>query len=83
MPPQEQQLIRQRTNWLDEIVRYIGSMDEVEIYIRAGLKQQKNRGYMGFMPSRYRQVGLLHTSQHMASRQSATRAERLRQVGGI
>ena len=44
MPPQGQQLIRQRTNWLDEIVRYIGSMDEAEIYIRAGLKQQKIGG---------------------------------------
>ncbi len=35
---QQQQLIRQRTGWPDDIVRYIGSMPEAEIYMRAKLQ---------------------------------------------
>jgi hypothetical protein len=38
MTPQEQQLIRQRTNWPDDIIRYIGSMEEAEIYMHAKLQ---------------------------------------------
>lgn len=44
MTPQEQQLIRQRTNWPAEIIENIASIEEAEIYIRAGLQARQIGG---------------------------------------
>lgn len=44
MTPQEQQLIRQRTNWPEDVIRYINSMAEANIYIRAGLQARQIGG---------------------------------------
>lgn len=44
MTPQEQQLIRQRTNWPAEIIENIASVEEAEIYIRAKLQARQIGG---------------------------------------
>lgn len=44
MTPQEQQLIRQRTNWPTEIIENIASVEEAEIYIRAKLRARQIGG---------------------------------------
>ena len=41
---QQQQLIRQRTGWPDDIICYIGSMSEAEIYMRAKLQARRIGG---------------------------------------
>ena len=38
MTSQEQQLISQRTNWPEDVIRYIATMEEAEIYMRAKLQ---------------------------------------------
>ena len=44
MTAQEKQALRLRTGWCDEIVNYIGSMEEANIYIRAGLQARQIGG---------------------------------------
>lgn len=44
MTPHEQQLIRQRTSWPDDIICYICSMQEAEIYMRAKLQARRIGG---------------------------------------
>ena len=44
MTTQERQLIQQRTGWPDEIIRYIESMEEAEVYMRANLQARRISG---------------------------------------
>lgn len=36
-----QQQIKERTGWSDDIVRFLHSSEEAEVYIRAGLVEQR------------------------------------------
>lgn len=44
MTLQEINILKQRTGWCDEIINFIGSMAEANIYIRAGLQARKIGG---------------------------------------
>ena len=44
MTTQEQQNVRLRTGWPMEVIEYIASMDEAEIYMRAGLQARQIGG---------------------------------------
>lgn len=58
---QQQQLIRQRTGWPDDIVRYIGSIEEAEVYMRANLVAQLI-GDKWALSHRHKLGGLFHSS---------------------
>lgn len=40
----EKQKLKRKTGWPDEIIRYISSMEEAQIYIKAGLRAEKVGG---------------------------------------
>ena len=44
MKPAEKQIIKAKTHWPDEIINHISSMEEAQIYIKAGLKASKIGG---------------------------------------
>lgn len=44
MTTQEQQIVRLRTGWPMEVIEYIASMEEAEIYMRAGLQARQIGG---------------------------------------